>query len=285
MKKILAIILAAVCLFSLVSMTACTTKGAPSNNSTANKSKASSSITINSNILTIGMDNTYPPMEYTDDANNTIGFDVDVANEIAKRLNLEVKIVPTAWDGIFQSLKTNKFDCIISSVSISPDRLKNFTFTKPYVNNSQMIVVKPGDNSITKKEDLKDKRVGCQINTTANDSANAILKTIKFPLTTCDQIIQPFADMKAGRLDAIIVDEVVGKYYIAQDSKNFKAATAKLTNEPIGVCFKQGNTVLRDKVQTALNSIFADGTMKTLSMKWFKQDITVNIDPNYKQLS
>jgi len=285
MKKILAIILAAVCLFSLVSMTACTTKGAPSNNSTANKSKASSSITINSNILTIGMDNTYPPMEYTDDANNTIGFDVDVANEIAKRLNLEVKIVPTAWDGIFQSLKTNKFDCIISSVSISPDRLKNFTFTKPYVNNSQMIVVKPGDNSITKKEDLKDKRVGCQINTTANDSANAILKTIKFPLTTYDQIIQPFADMKAGRLDAIIVDEVVGKYYIAQDSKNFKAATAKLTNEPIGVCFKQGNTVLRDKVQTALNSIFADGTMKTLSMKWFKQDITVNIDPNYKQLS
>jgi polar amino acid transport system substrate-binding protein len=268
MKKILSLILASVSLFSLVSMTACT-----------------SSSTLDSKVLTIGVDNTYPPMEFTDDSNKTVGFDIDVANEIGKRLNLQVKLVPTAWDGIFQSLKTNKFDCIISSVSISPDRLKEFTFTKPYVNNSQMIIVKPGDNSINKKEDLANKKVGCQINTTANDSANTILKTLKFTLTTYDQIIQPFADMKAGRIDAIIVDEVVGKYYIAQDKANFKAASAKLTNEPIGVCFKNGNTALRDKVQIALDAMFADGTMKTLSMKWFAQDITVNIDANYKQLS
>lgn len=84
--------------------------------------------------------------------------------------------------------------------------------------------------------------------------------------------------MKAGRINAIIVDEVVGKYYIAQDKENFKAASAKLTNEPIGVCFKLGNTALQAKVQKAIDDMIADGTMKTISEKWFGSDLTSNID-------
>jgi polar amino acid transport system substrate-binding protein len=209
-----------------------------------------------------------------------------MANEIGKRLGLEVKLVSTAWDGIFQGLKTDKYDAIISSVSMTADLIKAYEFTKPYIANAQMIVVKPSDTSISKAEDLKDKTVGCQISTTANDSATYLLDTqkISFTLKTYDTVIEPFNDMKAGRLDAIIVDEVVGQYYIATDSKNFKAATAKLTNEPIGACFKKGNTVLKDKVQVVIDAMVADGTMKTLSQKWFNSDLTSNIDDKLKTL-
>ncbi|MHB1485041.1 MAG: ABC transporter substrate-binding protein [Saccharofermentanales bacterium] len=240
-----------------------------------------------SDTLYVGVDDSYPPMEYKDDTNTRIGFDIDLANKIGEKMDMKVEFISTAWDGIFQALKTDKFDCIISSVSIDPDRLKEFEFTKPYIANAQMIVVKPDNNSILKPEDLAGKNVGYQVATTANNSADTLqAKGIKFGNNgkEYDQIIQPFADMKAGRLDAIIVDEVVGQYYIGQDKANFKAASVKLTNEPIGVCIKKGNTDLRDKIQVALDEMVADGTMKQISMKWFNADMTSNIDTVLKSL-
>jgi polar amino acid transport system substrate-binding protein len=166
-------------------------------------------------------------------------------------------------------------------------RLSEFTFTKAYIANSQMIVVKPNDNSITKPEDLAGKKVGCQVSTTANESATKLQeKGTKFAeLKTYDQVIQPFADMKAGRLDAIVVDEVVGQYYIGLDKANFKAASAKLTNEPIGVCLKKGNTVLADKIQKAIDDMVTDGTMKQISLKWFNADLTSHIDTVLKEMN
>ena len=229
-------------------------------------------------VLKVGVDDTYPPMEYKDDKNVTVGFDVDFAKEIGKRLNKTVEFVSNAWDGIFQALKTNKFDCIISSVSLTDDRLKEFAFTKPYIANAQVIVVKPSDNTITEGKDLKDKNVGCQVSTTANDSCKKLLETVSFNLKTYDQVLMPFADMKAGRLDAIVVDEVVADYYVATDPQSFKVASGKLTNEPIGICFKKGNEALRDKVQKAIDDMTADGTLKNISVKWFGVDLTSNID-------
>jgi polar amino acid transport system substrate-binding protein len=284
MKKVTALILAAILLVSVVSLSSCTKSPA------ANKEKAtistSSGDTLSNGVLTIGVDNTYPPMEYADpDTGDNIGFDIDMSKEIGVRLGKTVEFIPTQWDGIFQALNTEKFDAIISSVSMTKDRLPNYEFTKPYIANAQMIVVKPSDNSITKSEDLSGKTVGCQVQTTANDSATYLLNEgIKFNLKTYDQVIQPFDDMKAGRIDAIIVDEVVGEYYIATDKKHYKAAAVKLTNEPIGACFKKGNTVLRDEVQKAIDAMVADGTMKKISVKWFGKDLTSNIDPNLKTL-
>lgn len=265
MKRILALILVAILSVSI--LTSCSTK-------------------FNSDTLRVGVDNTYPPMEYQDKTGANVGFDIDLANEIGKRLNVKVELVPTAFDGIFNALNSKKYDCIISSISITEKRLKKYLFTKPYIANSQMIVVKPDNNSITKKEDLAGKIVGCQVSTTANESATKLQENgIKFKdLKTYNEIIQPFADMKAGRLDAIIVDEVVGQYYIAQDKTNFKAAAAKLTNEPIGICFKKRNKDLRDKVQKAIDDMVADGTMKTISIKWFGTDLTSNIDQVLKGL-
>ena len=286
MKKVLAMVLAAVILSSVFLFSSC--------KSTATGGSATSGTSsvkpLESGVLKVGVDDSYPPMEYKDDSGNTVGFDVDLANAIGKSLGLKVEFVSTAWNGIFQALKADKFDTIISSVSMTTERLDTKTsgeiFTKAYIANSQMIIVKPGDNSIKSPEDLAGKKVGCQVGTTAEDSANYLInkKGIKMNLQTYDQIIEPFQDMKAGRLDAIIVDEVVGQYYIGSDKTHFKAAAVKLTNEPIGVCFKAGNEKLRDSVQAVLDKMESDGSMKEISMKWFKSDLTSNIDTKLKEL-
>lgn len=233
-------------------------------------------------VLKVGVDDSYPPMEFKDDKNATVGFDVDLATAIAEKMGMKVEFVSTAWDGIFQALNTDKFDTIISSVSITDERLKNFALTKPYVANAQVIIVKPSDNSIKEAKDLAGKNVGCQVNTTANDSANEFLKTTKFNLKTYDQVIQPFADLKAGRVDAVIVDEVVARYYVKQDPANFKVSSGKLTNEPIGICFKKSNTAMRDQVDKIIADFQKDGTLKKISEKWFGSDLTSNIDEKLK---
>jgi polar amino acid transport system substrate-binding protein len=268
MKKVFSIFTVALSIVTLFSLISC-------------------SETIDSKYLKIGVDDSYPPMEYKDEKSNTIGFDIDVAKEIARRLGKEPQFVSTAWDGIFSALNTRKFDCIISSMSMTAKRLEEFTFTKPYIATSQMIIVNPNVNSITKPEDLAGKKVGCQVSTTAHEAAIKIqAKGTKFAeLKIYDQVIQPFADMKAGRLDAIIVDEVVGLYYIGLDKANFKSASAKLTNEPIGVCLKKGNTVLADKIQKAIDAMVADGTMKQISLQWFNADLTSNIDTVLKEMN
>ena len=106
----------------------------------------------------------------TADGKTVIGFDVDVAKELAKRLGYkDIEIVQTAWDGIFAALETDKFDVIISSVSIKPDRQEAHSLTKAYVSNKQAIVAKKGDTSIKSPDDLVGKKVGLQSGTTSED--------------------------------------------------------------------------------------------------------------------
>ena len=174
---------------------------------------------------------------------------------------------------------------IVSSVSITSDRLKNYLFTKPYIANSQMLVVKKGDTSIKSTKDLKGVKVCCQVGTTANDSATKLIKNgINLNLTTYDQIIQCFQGLSANRAKAIIVDEVVGQYYIKKSPNLYAAAALKLTNEPIGICFRKDSKALQVKMQKALDAMSKDGSLKKISMKWFGKDMTSNIDTKLKML-
>lgn len=163
--------------------------------------------------LTIGVDDTYPPMEYRNEDMELVGFDIDFAKALGEELGIEVEFIPTAWDGIFAGLMSNKYDVIISSVSMTPERLQGFEFSNPYLANGQVIVVKEGDDSINSVEDLAGKKVGVQFQTTADIAASKQKETIDFELTQYDDIIQTFSDLKIGRLDAIVVDYAVAIEY------------------------------------------------------------------------
>lgn len=269
MKKIITLLLGMALVFTLVACSGTTQPTSQGEQSTPQASPLK---------LVIGVDDTYPPMEFRNDSNELVGFDIDFANALAKELGVEIEFVATAWDGIFTGLTTGKYDCIISSVSITEERLQSYTFSKPYLSNGQVIVVKKGDTSIKSPEDLKDKNVGVQLETTADIAAKKQQEVTPFQLTQYDDIIQTFADLKTGRLQAIVVDYAVAIEYCSKDVDNFEITTAQLTNEPIAVCMKKDADELKAKVDAAITKLQEDGTMKEISNKWLGDDYVSDIN-------
>lgn len=246
----------------------------------ASSAAASDIKTIKSGVLMIGVDDNYPPMEFRNEKNELVGFDVDLANAIGEKMGLTVEFSPIAWEGIFEALKTDRYDVIMSAVSLTPERLENFSFTKPYLANGQVIVAKPGDTVIKGPEDLAGFKVGVQTNTTADTACEKYIneKNIDFTLTRYDDIIQTFEAMNTGRIDYIVVDYAVAIDYQTKHPDKYYITGAQLTNEPIAVCLKKENTALRDEIQKAIDAVRADGKLAEFSKKWFKEDYTGNID-------
>ena len=271
MKKVLSLVLAGAMFASVVSLT----------------SVASAPKTMTPGTLTIGVDTTYPPMEFVKTTGSGYqGFDVDLSTAIGKKLGMKINLISINWSGIFNALDSKKFDCIISSVSITPERLKNKIFSKPYLKNAQVILTRKGDNSVKKLTDLKGANIGCQAGTTAEDSLNTLAKHDKYTFnkTTYDAMTDCLLALKTKRINVVVCDEVVGDYFVKDQSKVYQKVGPTLTNEPIGVCFRKDSAALRDKVQSALNALVKDGTLKKLSVKWFGLDLTKNISTTYKEV-
>jgi polar amino acid transport system substrate-binding protein len=233
-------------------------------------------------VLKVGVDDSYPPMEYKDkDGKTTIGFGVDVAKELGKRLGKkDVEFISNDWTGIFSALETDKFDVIISSVSINPDRLKEHSLTDPYIANKLVMVTSKDNNDIKTPDALNGKKVGVQAGTTSEDFCKDLISNNKLKdgdLKTYPLVTQPFMDLDAGRIDAILVDIVVAKYYIAKNKDKYTLAWESPDAEPMAMCFKQKDTALRDKANKILSEMQSDGTMKGISEKWFGEDVTNNL--------
>lgn len=232
-----------------------------------------------SNAFRVGIDDTYPPMEYKDEAGNYAGFDIELAKEIAKRLDKEIEFVPTAWSAIFTALSSNKYDCIISSLSITEERMKTIAYTRPYIANNQVIVVKIDNEDIGSEADLGDRIVAVQMGTTSEDSCNEFMKTTPFKdFKKYEGMIQALNELKIGRVDAVVTDLVVGKYFVANDKDSFKLVSTTLPNEPIAVGFTKENQAGADKVDKVLEEMMNDGTLAKISEKWFGEDMTKNLE-------
>lgn len=232
-----------------------------------------------SNTFRVGIDDTYPPMEYKDESGNFAGFDIDMAKEIAKRQNKEIEFVPTAWSAIFTGLSSDKYDCIISSLSITEERKKTIAYTRPYIANNQVIVVKIDNEDIKSEADLGNKIVAVQMGTTSEDSCNEFMKTTPFKdFKKYEGMIQALNDLKIGRVEAVVTDLVVGKYFVANDKESFKLVSTTLPNEPIAIGFAKANQAEADKIDKILEEMMNDGTLTRISEKWFGDDMTKNIE-------
>ena len=224
--------------------------------------------------LIVGFDQDFPPMGFLGDNGEYTGFDLELAQEVAKRLGLEYKAQPIAWDAKDMELESGNIDCIWNGFTMT-GREDDYTWTEAYMANTQVFVVR-NDSGIEGKDGLAGKVVECQ----ADSSAEAALKedpdltsTFGQLLTTADYNTA-FMDLEQGSVDAIAMDVIVAGYQIKQRNADFTILDDSLSAEEYGVGFKKGNTELRDKVQAALEDMAKDGTMKEISEKWFGEDVT-----------
>lgn len=242
--------------------------------SQAEETTAEEAKTTDGGTLIVGFDQDFPPMGFVGDDGEYTGFDLELAQEVAKRLGLEYKAQPIAWDSKDMELESGNIDCIWNGFTMT-GREDDYTWTEPYMANQQVFVV-ANDSDINSQADLAGKIVEVQ----ADSSAEAALKeapeltaTFKELLTTADYNTA-FMDLEQGAVDAIAMDVIVAGYQIQQRNADFKILDDSLSEEEYGVGFKKGNTELRDKVQSTLEEMAEDGTLQEVSEKWFGKDVT-----------
>ena len=236
--------------------------------------------TIEKKELVIGLDDTFVPMGFKDENGELVGFDVELAKVVCEKLGKEYKFQAIDWSMKETELNSGNIDLIWNGYSISDERKEKVDFSKPYLDNKQIIVTL-ADSSINKKADLEGKKVGAQNQSTAVDAVKADESNIieKFDggdLVTFENNNDALMDLEAGRLDAIVVDEILARYYIeARGSEKYRILDEDFGDEQYGVGIRKGDTEFVDAFNKALDEVVADGTAGEISKKWFGEDIVV----------
>ena len=224
--------------------------------------------------LIVGFDQDFPPMGFVGDDGEFTGFDLEMAAEVAKRLNLTIAYQPIAWDAKDMELDAGTIDCIWNGFTMN-GREDDYEWSKPYMKNNQVFVVR-GDSDINSEADLAGKNVEVQTDSSAEAALNdnSELTSTFGSLTPVADYNTAFMDLESGAVDAIAMDDVVASYQITSRKADFKVLDDVIAAEEYGIGFKKGNTGLRDKVQATLEEMAADGTAAKISEKWFGKDIT-----------
>ena len=223
--------------------------------------------------LVLGFDDSFPPMGFRDENNNIVGFDIDVATEVANRMGVELKLQPIEWSTKEMELNTGSVDCLWNGLSIDDERKQAMDLSEPYMTN-RMVLVVLNDSEYTDQASLAGKTIGVQNGSTAekileeSDFSKTIGNTIGFK-----DNVTAFMELETKGIDAIFMDEVVANYAITSQNKDFKVLEDGLTEEEYAVGFKKGNTALKNEVQKYIDEMKADGTMTQISEKWFGKDV------------
>src|SRR3954468_5210333 len=214
--------------------------------------------------LTIGSDIPYPPFEQGKPPDYT-GFDVDLVDAIAKKLNLQPKWVDTAFGTIFSDEQAGKFDIVASSTTITPARSKKVTFSKPYFNADQSLMVQKGSDLQSTSDITSDTTIAVQEGTTGQDYAE---KKTDAQVQAFPAIGTAFNALQAGQVDGVINDFAVSAFALKKYPQLDVVQTIS-TDEHYGFPMQQQNTALQNAVNGALTGLIADGTYQKIYMKWF----------------
>ena len=226
-------------------------------------------------VFVLGLDDSFPPLGFRSDDNEIVGYDIDLAKEVAKRLGVEFKAQPIDWDAKEMELETGKIDCIWNGFTITEERKAALSFTEAYLNNDQVLVVR-ADSGINSLSDMKGKTIGIQSGSSAQEAvddnqafSSSIGKTISFK-----DNVTALNDLDIGGVDAVVMDSIVANYSIVQTKKPFVVIDEALAAEAYGIGFRKSEPALRDEVWKILLEMKADGTLAAIGQKWFGKDIS-----------
>ncbi|MEE0457083.1 MAG: amino acid ABC transporter substrate-binding protein [Anaerovibrio sp.] len=261
MKKIFAL-----CMMLVLAVTALA--GCGSNSAQKEESKK----------IVVGLDDSFPPMGFKDEKNEIVGFDIDLAKEVAKRLGREVEFKAIDWNSKEAELKSGRVDILWNGLDITDKRKENMLFSEPYMDNRQIVfVAKNGKVTVAGEADLAGKTIGTQSGGTTEEyfenkpELKASMKEVKY----YPDYINAFMDLENGRLDAVVGDEIIGRYYISKHPDEIQAIDTVIgTVSQFGIAFRKDDQKLRDEVQKVFDEMKADGTVAKISEKWFAKDIT-----------
>ncbi|WP_285905817.1 ABC transporter substrate-binding protein [Pseudodesulfovibrio pelocollis] len=220
--------------------------------------------------ISFAMSGGYPPFNFYSENNELVGFDVDVAREVASRLGVGLKPVTTEWSGIIEGLRSGVYDGILGSMAVTEDRLKVVNFSMPYYYSGAQLMVKKGA-PFTAPEDLRGKIVGVVTGTTfADDAARLGVGEVKL----YKDDTQTLTELSSGVVDGVITDRVVGVNAMSSDRFDIIPLGAPLRSEDIAVAFNKSDDTLLEAVDKIIKTMHEDGTLARLSVRWLNADIT-----------
>ena len=271
MKKIVSLLLASVMLLSLFALCGCSSdESGTDTTASAGESGART--------FTVGFDAEFPPYGYVDDNGEYTGFDLELAQAVCDLLGWELVKKPIDWDSKDMELNSGFIDCIWNGFTMN-GREDDYTWSMPYVDNSQVIVVK-ADSGISAPADLAGKNVAVQADSSAlaaltGDDAseeNKALSASFAELLEVPDYNTAFLNLEAGTVDAIAIDIGVAQYQVAQRGDGYVILDESIASEQYGVGFKLGNTELCKQVEDALNQLVGNGIFDQLAEKYGLSD-------------
>lgn len=222
----------------------------------------------------VGLDDTFAPMGFKNKKGEIVGFDIDLAKEVAKRMGVEAEFSPREWSSIIFELKSGNIDMVWNGMTITPERQKQIAFSKPYFSNDQVFMTLSKSDIKTAK-DLKDKKIGVQL---GSSSYTLIMKNpvskeaseIKKYSTNAEALM----DLEAGRIDAVLVDVIVGEYYAAKKEARegkdiFTTLPKALGKEKFGIGLRKEDKKLKEELDRILDEMKKDGSYDKIVKKWF----------------
>lgn len=273
MKSLKKVCIALLVLLSMASLVACGSQNKEAGNNGANgeQTEAQGEKT-DGKVYKVGLDDTFVPMGYRNEKGELEGFDVDLAKEAAKLMGIELEFTPVDWNYKEAELKAGNIDFIWNGYSITPEREKQVLFSKPYMDNRQIIIV-PEDSPIEKKADFKGKLVTLQADSSALEAVQKdqeFVKSLAGPLVEYPTNIEAFKDVEAGRSDGIVVDEVLARDYLKKNPDvKMKILEDNFGDEQFAVGMRKDDKELAEKLDKALDTLKENGKFKEIQERYF----------------
>ena len=226
--------------------------------------------------MVVGVDDQFPPMGFVGEDGEITGFDIELAKLVAEKLGVEAEIQPIDWSAKEMELNSGNIDVIWNGYTITADRIKQVEFTKPYLQNEQVLVVAK-DSPYQVKADLEGKTVGAQVESAGLEAlrADTEFSDTFAGLPEYDDYMTALLDVGSTRLDAIAMDRVVIAYVMSQQPDKFRVLDESLEDEYYGIGCAKGAVALREAIDKAMDELYEDGSIDALSTKWFGENIVI----------
>ncbi|NRD76443.1 amino acid ABC transporter substrate-binding protein [Bacillus sp. BRMEA1] len=221
-------------------------------------------------VLTIGTEGTYSPFTFHDNSGKLTGFDVEIAQEVAKRLGVKAEFKETQWDAMFAGLDAKRFDMIANEVGINPDRQKKYDFSSSYITSEAVVITAKNNNKVKSFNDIKGLNSAQSLTSNYADLA----KKYGAKIVGVDGFEQAIELLSQKRVDVTVNDKIAFLDYTKQKpNAPVKIAATSADASQSAFMFRKGSNTLVDAVNKALKDMIADGTYKKISEKWFGQDV------------